>query len=474
MTNKTSREEKRHDFINDNQIWNLINKNNNPDKSLVEEVLAKAKEMNGLSPEDVAVLMGNKDMELIEEMYGIARHIKDYIYSKRIVLFAPFYISDLCCNDCAYCGFRASNKEVVRKKLNLDEVGLETEALIKMGHKRLLMVYGEHYSTGAQYIADTVNKAYNTKIGNGEIRRINVNAAPMNVDDYKIVKEADIGTFQIFQETYHHETYNKVHPIKTIKGDYKWRLFGLHRAQEAGLDDVAIGALFGLYDWRFEVLGMIYHALDMEREFGVGPHTISVPRLEPAIDTPFVEHTPYPVSDADFKKLVAILRLAVPYTGLILTCREKPELKQEVIKVGVSQIDAGSNIGIGAYHESQKSQQIERQQFQLADSRSLDEVIRELAQDGYIPSFCTACYRKGRTGDHFMGLARKAFIKQFCAPNASCTFQEYLEDYASEATKLQGQRVINGIINNEIEGKQKNLTIKMITQIKNGERDVFI
>ncbi|MCK5075162.1 MAG: [FeFe] hydrogenase H-cluster radical SAM maturase HydG, partial [Calditrichia bacterium] len=442
--------------------------------SLVEEVLAKAKEMNGLSPEDVAVLMGNKDMELIEEMYGIARHIKDYIYSKRIVLFAPFYISDLCCNDCAYCGFRASNKEVVRKKLNLDEVGLETEALIKMGHKRLLMVYGEHYSTGAQYIADTVNKAYNTKIGNGEIRRINVNAAPMNVDDYKIVKEADIGTFQIFQETYHHETYNKVHPIKTIKGDYKWRLFGLHRAQEAGLDDVAIGALFGLYDWRFEVLGMIYHALDMEREFGVGPHTISVPRLEPAIDTPFVEHTPYPVSDADFKKLVAILRLAVPYTGLILTCREKPELKQEVIKVGVSQIDAGSNIGIGAYHESQKSQQIERQQFQLADSRSLDEVIRELAQDGYIPSFCTACYRKGRTGDHFMGLARKAFIKQFCAPNASCTFQEYLEDYASEATKLQGQRVINGIINNEIEGKQKNLTIKMITQIKNGERDVFI
>jgi len=474
MSHSGSREEKRQDFINDNHIWDIIHKNSNPDNRQVKEVLAKAREMNGLKPEDVAVLIGNKDPELIEEMYGIARYVKDYIYSNRIVLFAPFYISDLCCNDCAYCGFRASNKEVVRKKLNLDEVALETEALLKMGHKRLLMVYGEHYSTGAQYIADTVSKVYSIKQGKNEIRRVNINAAPMSVADYKIVKDAGIGTFQIFQETYHHETYGRVHPKKTIKGNYKWRLFGLHRAQEAGLDDVAIGALFGLYDWRFEVMGMMYHTLDMEKEFGVGPHTISFPRLEPAIDTPFVNQTPYPVSDADFKKLVAILRLAVPYTGLILTCREKPELRREIMKLGVSQIDAGSNIGIGAYHESQKAQELERQQFQLADNRPLDEVIRELAEDGYVPSFCTACYRKGRTGDHFMGLARKAFIKQFCAPNANCTFQEYLEDFASEATRIAGEKVISRNISEEIEGKQRDLTVKMITQIKNGERDVYV
>ena len=474
MTNVNTREENRQDFINDEQIWNLINKFDNPDKNQVKDVLVKAKEMNGLSPEDIAVLMGNKNEELIEEMFDIARYVKDYIYSNRIVLFAPFYITDFCINNCTYCGFRSSNKQVIRKKLNLEEIGIETEALIKMGHKRPLMVFGEHPSTGAEYIAEAVKKVYSIKAGNGEIRRVNVNAAPLSVEDYKIVKESGIGTFQIFQETYHHETYNKVHPINTVKGDYKWRLFGLHRAQEAGIDDVGIGALFGLYDWRFELLGLIYHTQDMEKEFGVGPHTISFPRIEPAIDTPFVKQTPYPVSDADFKKLVAITRLAVPYTGMILTCRETPEFRREVMKLGISQIDAGSNIGIGAYHEAQKAQQVERQQFELADDRSLDEIVRELAQDGYMPSFCTACYRKGRTGDHFMGLARKAFIKQFCAPNACSTFQEYLEDYASDGTKQEGQKIISRIIENELNSKQKDTTIKVIKQIKDGERDIYI
>ncbi len=467
-------DEKRIDFINDEEITNLINKYENADKSLVNETLQKAKEMNGLSPTDVAILLGNQHEDLTEEMFSIARYIKDYIYSNRIVLFAPFYVSDYCVNNCAYCGFRSSNKEVIRKKLSGPEVRQETEALIKMGHKRLLMVYGEHPSTGASYIAETVNEVYRVKAGNGEIRRVNINAAPMNVEDYKLVKQAGIGTFQIFQETYHHETYSKVHPRGTVKGNYKWRLFGLHRAQEAGIDDVAIGALFGLYDWRFEVMGLIYHAKDMEKEFGVGPHTISVPRLEPAIGTPFVKNTPYPISDSDFKKLVAILRLAVPYTGMILTCRERPELRREVIKLGISQIDAGSNIGIGAYHESQKIQHVDRQQFELADNRTLDEVIYELALDGYMPSFCTACYRMGRTGDHFMGLARKAFIKQFCAPNAACTYEEYLLDYASEKTRKAGEEVIEKALEQEDDKKQKQLTIEMLTRIKNGERDVYI
>ncbi|GAB4179416.1 MAG: [FeFe] hydrogenase H-cluster radical SAM maturase HydG [Calditrichia bacterium] len=467
-------QEHRTDFINDEHIWSLIRKYENADKNLVKEVLAKAREMNGLTPEDVAVLMGNSDPDLTEEMFETAREIKDYIYSNRIVFFAPLYVSDYCCNDCAYCGFRVTNKEVVRKKLNLEELQEETEALIRMGHKRLLMVYGEHPTTGAQYIAETVRKVYEVKVGNGEIRRVNVNAAPMTVDEYKIIKEAGIGTFQIFQETYHHDTYRKVHPAHTIKGDYKWRLFGLHRAQEAGLDDVAIGALFGLYDWRFEVLGMLYHALDMEKEFGVGPHTISVPRLEPAIDTPFVDETKYKVSDEDFKKLVAILRLAVPYTGLILTCRETPEMRREVIRLGVSQVDAGSKIGIGAYRESQIAQMPDRQQFMLADNRSLDEVIKELAEAGYMPSFCTACYRKGRTGDHFMGLARKAFIKNFCAPNASCTFMEYLLDYASEETRKVGAELIEKTLQSETEGKKKELAFQMLERVRKGERDIYI
>jgi 2-iminoacetate synthase len=467
-------QETRTDFIQDDTIWELIHRYENPDKSLVREVLAKARQMEGLDPEDVAVLIGNRDPELMEEMYSVARYIKDFIYGNRIVLFAPLYVSDLCCNDCSYCGFRVSNKKVVRKKLSLEELREEVEVLIQMGHKRLLMVYGEHPSTGADFIAKTVEEVYKVKVGNGDIRRVNINAAPMTVEDYKIVKAAGIGTFQVFQETYHHETYRKVHPPNTIKGDYTWRLFALHRAQEAGIDDVAIGALFGLYDWRFEVLGMIFHARDMEKEFGVGPHTISVPRLEPAIDTPFVEQTKYKVSDEDFKKLVAILRLAVPYTGMILTCREKPELRREVIKVGISQIDAGSKIGIGAYRESQLAQVPDRQQFMLADNRSLDEVIRELALDGYMPSFCTACYRTGRTGDHFMGLARKAFIKNFCAPNASCTFMEYLLDYASPETREIGMKVIEQTLENDVADKKKEIAAEMIRKVENGERDIYL
>lgn len=471
---KVDRVETRQDFINDQEIWALIKKYENPDKSLVREVIAKAREMNGLNPEDVAILIGNQDEELLEEMYATARYIKDFIYGNRIVFFAPLYVSDFCVNDCAYCGFRISNKKVKRKKLTLDELRQEVEVLVNMGHKRLLMVYGEHPMTGADFIAKTVEEVYKVKIGNGEIRRVNINAAPMTVEDYKIIKQAGIGTFQVFQETYHHETYRKVHPPHTIKGDYKWRLFSLHRAQEAGIDDVAIGALFGLYDWRFEVMGLIYHARDMEKEFGVGPHTISVPRIEPAIDTPFVEQSKYKVNDHDFKKLVAILRMAVPYTGMILTCREEPKLRREVIKVGISQIDAGSKIGIGAYRESQIAQLPDRQQFLLADNRSLDEVIKELAQDGYMPSFCTACYRMGRTGDHFMGLARKAFIKNFCAPNASCTFMEYLMDYASPETKQIGMKVIENTIQNDVDEGKKEIAVKMIERIKKGERDVYL
>ena len=312
-----------------------------------------------------------------------------------------------------------------------------------MGHKRLILVFGEHPSYSPQFIAECVRQVYSIRLGHGNIRRVNINAAPLDHDGYAAVKAAGIGTYQIFQETYHHETFAQMHPVNTRKGDYLWRLDGVSRAMEAGLDDVGIGALFGLYDWRFEVLGLVSHALHLQKHYHVGPHTISFPRLRPACGVSFSEISEqYRVSDEEFKRLIAILRLSVPYTGMILTAREPPALRREVMAFGVSQIDAGSRIELGGYTEAGDTQCVQREQFELGDVRSLDEVMRELVLDGYIPSFCTACYRLGRTGEHFMEFAIPGFIQNMCTPNALSTLMEYVVDYASRDTYDACRRLI--------------------------------
>lgn len=454
-------------FIPEGEIHSLLEETKNPDKEFVREILRKSLEKNRLEPVEVATLLNVEDEELIEEIFAAARTLKEKVYGNRIVLFAPLYIGNDCINDCVYCGFRSSNPEVYRKTLTFDELRKEVEALVKRGHKRLIVVYGEHPRYSPQFIAETIRIIYETKVGNGEIRRVNVNAAPQTVEGYKVIKEAGIGTFQIFQETYHQPTYKKLHP-RGPKSNYAWRLYGLDRAMIAGIDDVGIGALFGLYDWKFEVMGLIYHTIHLEERFGVGPHTISFPRVEPAIGSEISYNPPHKVSDEEFKRLVAIIRLAVPYTGMILTAREPAELRKEVLKLGVSQIDGGSSIGIGSYSQDDP-EKVKKSQFILGDNRSLEEVIQDLLMEGYIPSFCTACYRMGRTGEHFMEFAIPGFVKRFCTPNALFTLKEYLDDYASEETRKLGEELIK----RELERIEKReLVEKYLERINRGERDV--
>ncbi|MFN3691279.1 MAG: [FeFe] hydrogenase H-cluster radical SAM maturase HydG [Fervidobacterium sp.] len=454
-------------FIPEETIFELLEETKNPDQVMVREILEKSLNKQRLEPNEVATLLNVEDQELLEEIFHAARTLKERIYGNRIVLFAPLYIGNDCVNDCLYCGFRTSNPEVYRKTLTFDELKNEVRALVSKGHKRLIVVYGEHPRYSPEFIAETIRIIYSTKVGNGEIRRVNVNAAPQTVEGYKIIKEAGIGTFQIFQETYHRGTYKKLH-IKGPKSNYAWRLYGLDRAMLAGIDDVGIGALFGLYDWKFEVMGLIYHTIHLEERFGVGPHTISFPRIEPAVGSEISYNPPYRVNDSDFKKLVAIIRLAVPYTGMILTAREPAHLRKEVLKMGVSQIDGGSSIGIGSYSQ-EDPEKVRKSQFILGDSRSLEEVIYDLLKDGYIPSFCTACYRMGRTGEHFMEFAIPGFVKRFCTPNALFTLREYLNDYASEETRKLG----NELIRQELERvNNRDQVEKYLERIDSGERDV--
>lgn len=468
---------KQKDFINDEEIIRLLKEAENPDPVEIRDIFAKSKEKVRLEPEETAKLLQIKDPELIEEMFVLARKIKEDVYGNRIVFFAPLYIGNKCINNCLYCGFRRGNKAQVRKTLTMDELRKEVKALEDKGHKRLILVYGEHPDYDADFISKTMETVYGTKLGKGEIRRVNINAAPMTVEDYKKLHKAGIGTFQIFQETYHHETYKKLHPKGDIKSDYQWRLYGLDRAMEGGIDDVGIGALFGLYDWKFEVMGLLYHTIHLEKTFGgIGPHTISFPRLEPAIDTPFIKNTKYIVSDEDFKKLVAIVRLSVPYTGMILTAREKPEIRKEVIPLGISQIDAGSRIGIGGYEQAEKGYIPEKEQFRLGDMRSLDETIREVCSLGCIPSFCTAGYRSGRTGEHFMSIAKPGFVHKYCMPNAVLTFKEYLLDYASDETRIIGEKAIEkqlGEFEKESPKRRKFIEDKL-NLIEQGHRDVYV
>ncbi len=457
-------------FIDEAAIDDAMLAASTKDAGRVREILAKALELKGLAMDEVAVLTSVSDPQLLSELFETARDAKDAIYGSRLVLFAPLYISNLCNNDCLYCAFRVRNKALKRRALTQDEIRREVEALVDQGHKRILLVAGESYPKqgGFQYVLDSIATIYDVKRGNGEIRRINVNVAPLSVDDFRALKATGIGTFQLFQETYHRATYASVH-VGGKKRDYDWRVTGMHRAMEAGIDDVGIGVLFGLADWRFEILAMLQHIHELERAFGVGPHTISMPRLEPASGSDMASKPPLPVSDIDFRKLVAILRLAVPYTGMIMSTRETANLRRETFALGVSQISAGSRTNPGGYEEDEE---FDAAQFQLGDHRSLDEVIRDVAELGYVPSFCTACYRLGRTGMDFMDLAKPGDIKHHCDPNALSTFEEYLLDYGSEETRAIGKALITRKVA-EMDDVRRAHTQKMLDKVRAGDRDVL-
>ena len=460
------------DFIADDEIERLLRRNRAPEPQRVRDILARSLALQRLDPIETAALLNVEDEDLWKEIFETAREVKNRVYGPRVVTFAPLYCSNLCVNSCLYCAFRRENAATKRRQLTIEEVRRETEALVAIGHKRLIVVYGEHPHSGVDYIAKTIRAIYDTRVGRGEIRRVNINAAPMSIDHLKILKKIGIGTYQVFQETYHHHTYQKVHPAG-IKADYRWRLYALHRAQEAGVDDVAIGALFGLYDWKFEVMGLLYHTIDLEQKFGgVGPHTISFPRLEPADNTPLTASSPYKVSDRDFKRLVAVIRVSVPYTGMILTAREPANIRHEVINLGCTQADASTRIGIGAYSDRNGAQEADRQQFLLGDTRSLDQVIRELAEMGYLTSFCTAGYRCGRTGSYFMSIAKKGKVRHFCIPNAILTFKEYLLDHASAETRTIGEALIETRING-IPERLRPTVRERLDAIENGARDIY-
>jgi len=458
-------------FIDPEEIWGFIN-NAKPSKEKVRDIISKSLDKQRLTLEETATLVQASDPELVEEIKQGAKILKEKVYGQRIVLFAPLYIGNLCINKCAYCGFKSTNEAIKRITLTSDELVAQVKALEDAGQKRLILVYGEHPKYDAKFIAETVGIVYSVKSGPGEIRRVNINAAPMDIDGFRIIKDAKIGTYQVFQETYHEETYAKVH-LGGIKRNFEWRLTSLDRAQEAGIDDVGIGALFGLYDWRFEVLGLVRHTNHFEAVYNVGPHTISFPRIQYAsqlnIDKSHI------VSDAEFTRLVAILRLAVPYTGLILTARETAAIRDEILQFGVSQIDGGTNIEMGGYSKKEVpgSQDIDLEQFQINDNRSLNEIMEELIEHDYIPSFCTSCYRRGRTGEHFMEFSVPGFIKRFCQPNALLTLAEYLEDYAPDGTKVKGYQLIQKKLDEMDQDTFKGSLVEKINQVKQGKRDLY-
>ena len=449
------------------------------------KILQKAKErainpkgscefIQGLTLEEAAYLLnidGNKNPNLLEELFETALFIKKRIYGNRIVIFAPLYVSNYCRGSCLYCGFRAQNKKVKRKKLTDEEIIQEVEILQKQGHKRLLMLMGDDPSYSFSKFLDAIELVSSVKTPpSGEIRRINVEIPALTKEEFKKLKATNkIGTFTLFQETYHRPTYEKVHPHGP-KADYKWRLNTMDRALEENTDDVGIGALFGLYDYKYEVLGLIAHAKHLDDKFNIGPHTISIPRLQPAINTPYVKNAPYLVDDLNFKKLVAIIRLAVPYTGMILSTREPPHIRRELYNLGVSQISAGSKTQPGGYNKLSKK---DSGQFSLSDNRSVEKVIQELIGFNYLPSWCTACYRLNRTGEAFMKIAKKGEIHNFCQPNAILTFAEYLYSYANKITKKMGLELIQKEISSLSNENIKKQTLQNFEKIKNGKRDLF-
>lgn len=467
-------------FIDEDEIERILASSKNASKEEVRAVIAKAKsnalEGTMLSPYETAVLLNNSYDEIWDEIFDAATYVKEEVYGDRMVLFSPLYIASPCVNNCKYCGFASSNTALKKKILTQNELDNEINALLKMGQKRIVAVYGEHPKSDHEFIAKSVRQIYSIKNGSSQIRRVNINAAPMFEDEYKIIKAEGIGTFQVFQETYHRPTYAKYHPQNTLKGIYDWRVFAQHRALNAGLDDVAIGALLGLYDYKFEILGLLYHAMSLERYFGVGPHTISFPRIKKTSANEN-QNMPYALSDDEFLRAVAIIRLMCPFTGTILTAREAPNVRDEAIKrCGISQMDAGTNIGIGGYSKENQTEELDNQQFQIGDYRGIDEFVLSVLRKGKIPSFCTSCYREGRTGEHFMPYAKNAKIKYLCLPNAILTLKEYLLDYGSSEARALGDVLIPKYIDElsqnlpSIADKVRNL----IGEMEKGARDCHL
>ncbi|EDT15447.1 [FeFe] hydrogenase H-cluster radical SAM maturase HydG [Clostridium perfringens] len=460
------------DFIKDDEINSLIAKGKElvSDKELVREIIEKSKSAEGLTPEETAVLLNLEDKELIEEMFKAARQVKEKLYGKRLVVFAPLYVSNYCVNNCTYCGYKHCNDELKRKKLNKEQLIEEVKVLESLGHKRIALEAGEDpVNAPLDYILDCIKSIYSIKFDNGSIRRINVNIAATTVENYKRLKDAEIGTYILFQETYHKPTYERLH-VSGPKHNYNYHTTAMHRAREAGIDDIGMGVLYGLYDYKYETLAMLMHAMDLEETTGVGPHTLSVPRIRPA-ENVSLENYPYLVDDEDFKKIVAILRLAVPYAGLILSTREEPGLRDEIIALGVSQVSTGSCTGVGGYSEAYSDPE-EKPQFEVGDHRSPVEMIESLMEAGYIPSYCTACYREGRTGERFMDIVKSGELYKICEANALITLKEFIDDYVTDRTREIGDKLIKKSID-EIDNESFRKSVEeKINKISNGTRDL--
>ena len=403
-------------------------------------------------------------------MFKAARQVKEKLYGKRLVVFAPLYVSNYCVNNCTYCGYKHCNDELKRKKLNKEQLIEEVKVLESLGHKRIALEAGEDpVNAPLDYILDCIKSIYSIKFDNGSIRRINVNIAATTVEDYKRLKDAEIGTYILFQETYHKPTYERLH-VSGPKHNYNYHTTAMHRAREAGIDDIGMGVLYGLYDYKYETLAMLMHAMDLEETTGVGPHTLSVPRIRPA-ENVSLENYPYLVDDEDFKKIVAILRLAVPYAGLILSTREEPGLRDEIIALGVSQVSTGSCTGVGGYSESYVDPE-EKPQFEVGDHRSPVEMIESLMEAGYIPSYCTACYREGRTGERFMEIVKSGELYKICEANALITLKEFIDDYGTDRTREIGDKLIKKSID-EIDNESFRKSVEeKINKISKGTRDL--
>ncbi len=459
------------EFINDGEIKSTLkyaeeNKNN---RELIKSLIDRASDCKGLSHREAAVLLACEDSELNEKMYALAREIKQKIYGNRIVMFAPLYLSNYCINSCVYCPYHVKNKTICRKKLTREEVKAETIALQDMGHKRLALEAGEDpVNNPLEYILECIDTIYSIKHKNGAIRRVNVNIAATTVENYKRLKDAGIGTYILFQETYNRKHYEELHPAGP-KHDYSYHTEAMDRAMQGGIDDVGLGVLFGLDTYAYELAGLLMHAEHLEAVFGVGPHTISVPRICPADDID-VNDFSNAVPDEIWHKLIAIIRIAVPYTGMIVSTRETAKNRERALEIGISQISGASSTSVGGYVKPE-SEEENTAQFDRSDTRTLDEVVNWLLELGYIPSFCTACYREGRTGDRFMSLAKTGAIQNCCQPNALMTLEEYLCDYASDETQENGRRVIENEIEKIPNDNVKRIAKENIEKIQKGERD---
>ncbi len=458
-------------IINDEKLHKALEKGQSYTDADVTRILTKARELKGISLGEAAVLLSITDSNLLNQLFETAKYIKEAIYGNRIVLFAPLYISNICTNECIYCAFRKSNTHLKRHASTRDEIHQEVTELLKQGHKRILMVAGEAYPGGTlQYVYDSIKAIYETSWNGQTIRRVNVNIAPLTLEEFAELKKCGIGTFQVFQETYHKETYEKLH-LAGAKKDYQFRLDVMDRALQAGMNDVGIGPLLGLYDHKFEILATLEHSWHLDKTYGVGPHTISIPRIEPADGSDFSQHPNDVLTDEEFKQCVAVLRLAVPYTGIILSTRERPELRNQCLELGVSQISAASRVNPGGYSYDKEN----GSQFTLTDDRTLAEVIDAVVDAKHMPSFCTGCYRLGRVGKDFMDMAKPGLIKTHCLPNAMFTFAEYLEDFAPAPLKAKGYALIESTAKEAFaEGTPiKKMIDENLTKIKAGKRDLY-